>query len=271
MVRDGLFLCPHCGHKLSIKEKSLVCENGHCFDVAKSGYVNLLPANRKNSIDPGDNKEMIAARVRVMNNGYYRPLAEYVEQRIEREKFDSVLDAGCGTGYIADYLKNKLRDTLVIGTDISKHAIEQASKLSKQVNFAVASSKRLPIEEKSVSAVICAFAPVYAEEFARVTKENGLLLRVVPAKNHLYNLKEFLYEEPRYNEEDDAEFAGYEKESVKTVKGVFEGNADDIKALVKMTPYYYHTSQEKLSKLDEVKTLSVNTEFEVRIFRKTKC
>lgn len=263
-----VFMCPLCGKKLVRQDKSLVCETGHCFDVAKSGYVNLLPVGGKNSLQPGDNKEMIAARKRVMAKGYYAPLAAKIIELLKETGAGAVLDAGCGTGYIPSEVQRAFPTATVVGTDISKFAVEAAAKLNKQVQFAVASSMRLPLEERYFDAVLCAFAPVYAGEFARVTKDNGYLLRVVPAEEHLYKLKEFLYETPRKNEEDETSFVGYEPLAVHTVNGIFTGDREDISALVKMTPYYYHTSEEKLKKLDSVDMLTVNTSFEVRVFRK---
>lgn len=263
-----VFLCPHCGKELKEKDKSLVCETGHCFDVAKSGYVNLLPVGGKNSLNPGDNKEMISARKIVMAKGYYAPLAERIVGLLGERGVNAVLDAGCGTGYLPIRVKKAFPSATVVGTDISKFAIEAAAKQEKEVSFAVASSMRLPLPSGTFDAVICAFAPVYAEEFSRVTREKGYLLRVVPAEKHLYKLKEFLYETPRANEEDETAFVGYDPKEVVTVESNFTGNREEIKALVKMTPYYYHTSEEKLRKLDEITELTVNTAFEIRVFQK---
>lgn len=264
----SVFRCPLCGQELTKKDKSLVCKVGHCFDVARAGYVNLLPVSGKNSVQPGDNKEMIAARKLVMAKGYYKPLADEIVDVLKRENASAVLDAGCGTGYIPAEVKRALPETTVVGTDISKYAVEAAAKQEKRVHFAVASSMRLPLEGERFDAVLCAFAPVYAKEFARVTKAKGLLIRVVPAEEHLYALKRFLYANPRKNEEDETAFEGYDLTDVRVVNGTFEGDREEIKALVKMTPYYYHTSEEILKKLDGIDLLTVNTSFEMRVFRK---
>ena len=265
---DKLFLCPLCGKILSAVGKSLMCEKRHCYDVASSGYVNLLPVNKKNSVFPGDNKEMTEARKIVMDRGYYLPLAEKIAEIAKKENPGFILDAGCGTGYIPYMMKKILPNACVVGTDISKFAIDTAAKKYKEPRFAVASSKNLPIEGKKADVIICAFAPVYPEEFLRVNKTGGLFLRVVPAEKHLYDLKKYLYETPRENVEDVTEYEGYEKLFTETVDGEFTGNAEEIKALVKMTPYYYHTSEEILKKLDEITFLTVNTSFEIHVFRK---
>ena len=55
---------------------SLVCENGHRFDVARQGYVNLLSPKDKRSKDPGDSKEMVYARAAFLNADFYQPVAD---------------------------------------------------------------------------------------------------------------------------------------------------------------------------------------------------
>ena len=268
MTESNVFICPVCGRTLVKNDKTLSCENRHSYDVAKSGYVHLLKPNEKNSVDPGDNKEMITARVRVMKKGYYRALSQAAAEEIGRGNHACILDAGCGTGYVINELKQAFKDTVAIGTDISKYAIEKAAKLYKDVSFAVASSKRLPLPDESADALFCAFAPVYEDEFLRVLKKGGLFLRVVPAENHLYKLKEFLYETPRKNEEDERVFDAFGLVKTRRVEGEFTGDAEDVKALVKMTPYYYHTSEEILKKLDSIEKLTVNTSFEMRVYVK---
>ena len=63
------FCCPVCGKTLICKENSLVCENNHCFDKSKSGYVNLLLSQGKKG--HGDDKLMVQARQSFLDKGYY--------------------------------------------------------------------------------------------------------------------------------------------------------------------------------------------------------
>src|SRR6056297_3328045 len=95
--------CPLDGCPLAPSEKTWSCENGHSFDVARQGYVHLLPVQKKRTLDPGDSKEMVAARQRFLNAGFYKPLADAVcevaLQSLPSEGTGSVLDAGSGEGY----------------------------------------------------------------------------------------------------------------------------------------------------------------------------
>src|SRR5690554_5626916 len=81
------------------------CQQGHQFDQAKQGYVNLLPVQHKKSLNPGDNKSMVSARKSFLASGYYSAVAstlsglvlKHINTSTEREI--AYLDAGCGEGY----------------------------------------------------------------------------------------------------------------------------------------------------------------------------
>ena len=73
---SSLFVCPLCGEKLTRRENSYFCPNGHCHDVAREGYTYLLPVNQKHSKAPGDDKAMAAARSAFLSKDYYSPLRD---------------------------------------------------------------------------------------------------------------------------------------------------------------------------------------------------
>ena len=95
---ESLFCCPICGEGLRREPGRYACPGGHSFDVAKEGYVNLLPANRQHSKAPGDDKEMAAARSRFLEGGWYGPLRETLCALVEKyaPQAPALLDAGCG-------------------------------------------------------------------------------------------------------------------------------------------------------------------------------
>ncbi len=262
------YVCSKCRAKMVKKEKSYFCPNGHCYDVAKSGYVNLILVNNKHSADPGDNKEMILARVCVMNAGYYDSLADCICSVIENYPHKAVLDTGCGVGSIIGRVHERFPDSVVVGSDISKNAADQAAKKYKDISFCVASSNDLPFEDESFDVLICAFAPVFDREFSRVLKKGGLFIRVVPDVMHLYKLKEQLYDTPRPNEPDCDEPTGFVKKETRKVADDFTAKGEAVSSLVKMTPYYYHTKKEDLERLFAKESLTTNRAFEVRVYQK---
>ena len=108
ILKVNNLICPIEGEPLDVDAKRLFCKNGHSFDIARQGYVNLLPVQHKRSKQPGDSKEMVVARARFLNSGVYTPLAEelaeiYLYLLEDMNKLDDqqlcLMDAGCGEGY----------------------------------------------------------------------------------------------------------------------------------------------------------------------------
>ena len=100
--QELIWSCPVCGKGLTDQGKLLTCERNHCFDKARSGYVNLLPVKQKHAKIPGDNPAMIRARRDFLSKNYYQNLRDALYEIIRNylpENPDSViLDAGCGEG-----------------------------------------------------------------------------------------------------------------------------------------------------------------------------
>lgn len=263
------YVCPKCKKPLKPEGKSYFCPEGHCYDVAKSGYVNLVLANEKHSADPGDNKEMIKARVLVMDAGYYDSLSDCIVDILRDHPHRTVLDCGCGVGSITGKIKKAFPDSLVLGSDISKNAADAAAKKYKEIPFCVASSNDLPVEEGSQDVLICAFAPVFDKEFLRVLRPNGIFIRVVPDVMHLYGLKSILYKTPRVNEKDTEEPAGFTKWETRFVADDFTAEGEVVSSLIKMTPYYYHTKKEDLERVFSMPSFTTNRSFEVRVYKKS--
>ena len=138
----ALIVCPICRGDLQCGACPWRCAKGHSFDVAREGYVNLLPAQQKNSRDPGDSEDMIRARREFLDKGGYAPLREAVVETLMPLKPRSLLDMGCGEGWYTDALRAASGD--VTGVDISKPAIRLAARRYPGVTWLVASGAALP-------------------------------------------------------------------------------------------------------------------------------
>ena len=166
------FSCPLCHQPLSREKNSYICPQRHQFDMAKEGYVNLLPVQHKRSRDPGDSAEMMQARRAFLDAGHYQPLRDaIVAQLRERldEKATAVLDIGCGEGYYTHAFADALPEITTFGLDVSKVAekIKRRRNAIRRSLFVFASSHRLPFSDTSMDAIIRIYAPCKAEELAR--------------------------------------------------------------------------------------------------------
>lgn len=272
-MTDG-FICPVCGSSLNQTDNSLKCENNHCFDISKSGYVNLLTKGGKKG--HGDDKLMVKARRDFLQKDHYKHFKDAVcaETKKYLTKGCSLLDSGCGEGYytfgLFDVFKEK-QGKGIYGIDVSKEALKFAAKACPQVSFAVASAYCLPFGEKSFDVVTSLFAPLAVEEFHRVLKDNGVFITAIPLENHLWELKKAVYDTPYKNQPENTELKGFELiSSCEVKKEIALSCNEDIKNLFMMTPYYYKTSQKDQEKLNSINNLTVKTEFMILTYKRNQ-
>ncbi len=268
----NFFTCPICKERFEKSGNSLVCQNKHCFDLSKRGYVNLLRPSKSGSIRHGDDKLMVESRKNFLNAGFYAPLLDAITE-ILREKAPekaTVLDAGCGEGYYTVGIKNALQTEAVYGIDVSRDAIHAASLRDKSLRLAVASIFDLPVPDNSIDILLNLFAPYDSAEFSRVLKKDGLLVRAFPAERHLWELKCAVYDTPYENEIDTLSLEGFTMTDKKSISFPLNLTTQtDIDALFKMTPYYYKTSREGQARLSALQALQTHAEFYLVVYQKS--
>lgn len=270
----SVYSCPLCGVPLRRDAQRCHCPKGHSFDVAREGYVNLLPVNRRHSREPGDDRQMIAARTAFLDGGWYEPLRAKLCAMVGGAGLRApvLLDAGCGEGYYTAALC-ELVDALggrTAGVDLSKAAAKHAARRCPSAEIAVASVYHLPLADGSADIVVDCFSPLADREFYRVLRPEGLFLYVVPGARHLWELKEVLYDSPYENEEKIEQYPGFTLTGVEPVETRFTlRSAQDVQALFHMTPYAWKTPRDGAARLNEIHELSVTAQFRVFAFRRT--
>ena len=180
-----VFACPHCTMPLRLNQHEARCENNHLFDRSRDGYINLVIGGRlAATTTSGDTAESLRSRRDFFATGSYAPIASALAHAL-REVSGPILDVGCGEGYYFTHINA----TEKYGIDISKKAVQMASKLLPDAHFAVASAFRLPIVDHSCAAVFTVFAPHTFEEYARVLKPGGTWVTVTPGPHHLQQMR----------------------------------------------------------------------------------
>lgn len=267
--------CPVCKELLKKEDRTYKCSNNHCFDIAKQGYVNLLQSQQSKQKRHGDDKLMIKSRTDFLNKDYYKPLQQLLCQKLNdfAENDCKILDAGCGDCYYTSEIEKTLKskNPEIIGIDISKDAMIASSKRNKNIITAVASVFALPVEDESFNCVLNVFSPFAPDEYKRVLTKDGFLFRVVPLENHLFELKQSIYDNPLKNPEENTEIQGFQLIDKRDLKYKIKlDNNQDIQNLFKMTPYYYKTSATDQQKLDNLSSLETRIEFELLIYKNIK-
>lgn len=271
----SLFRCPICCRPLTREGRTYHCPANHSFDRAREGYVHLLPANRKHSKSPGDDKGMAAARNRFLSGGWYEPLKSVLEALAQdcRAVHPAVLDSGCGEGYytqgIAQALEQAGRTPRVAGVDLSKTSLRYAARRLPSGEFAVASVYHLPVAGQSVDLLVNCFSPLALEEFRRVLRPGGRFLYVVPGPDHLWELKQVLYDAPYRNQEVRQAYEGFNWQSVQTVRETVRlPDRQTVDDLFHMTPYYWKTPAAGVQRMRELDGLDVTISFAVHVYER---
>lgn len=199
----SLFRCPLCSSPLVEDAQGVACANRHRFDRAKEGYLNLLPVQHKRSREPGDAREQLQARRAFLQAGYFAPLREQLLALLPASA-QAVLDIGCGEGYFTSAMAGHLAHARVLGIDIAKEGVRLAARAAQQqglaIDYAVASSYALPVQDQSIDVVTRIYAPSEAAELLRVLKPDGCLLLVAPGPEHLIRLRQQVYQQVRLHE-----------------------------------------------------------------------
>jgi len=264
------YRCPICQSSLKLSDKIFRCLDNHCFDLAKEGYVNLLPVQFKHSKEPGDNKAMVNARRAFLEKGYYQPLINKLLEIYQQygNEAGNLFDAGCGEGYYTHQHKND--ENHVYGIDIAKEAVKKAAKKYQDCHFSVGTLSQLPFEDNFFDWMLSIYAPILEQEFSRTLNSQGYLLTVTPAQKHLIELKEQIYQQA--NEHD------IERSQIEHLTLIKEeqlsyqmqlSTGEDLLNLLSMTPFAFKASDEVKQRLGEMANFSCQADFLIRLYQKS--
>ncbi len=262
-------LCPICGKPLVRGEHSYACENRHSFDIARQGYVNLLPVQQKHSQDPGDTREQVLSRRAFLDTGIYAPILDTLIQTAKEEGASGeILDIGCGEGYYGAHLSQALSLPLT-GVDISKEAVRWAAGRYKGPTWLCATAAHLPVKDESVGLLTSLFALTLPEEFCRVLAPGGLYIQVVAAEDHLMGLKSIIYDQLIHKEKEPVkQYPGLCLVRSIPISFVFTLTGEQIPRLFSMTPHLFRIGKAGAERLAQTQTLHDRASCVLNVYRK---
>ena len=269
-----IFCCPACGSALEREDRALRCANGHSYDIARQGYVHLLPVKQMHAKIPGDTKQMVDARRVFLSGGYYDAFRDKLAELTDKYLPENgvVLDAGCGEGWydrcIAQAFAEKGSRVQLAGFDIAKPAVRLAAKALPAAKYAVASSFAQPVRTGWADLLLNCFSPFAQEEFRRVLRPGGRMIYVVPGAEHLYQMKAVLYDTPYKNPVQEVAYEGFRPIGEREVSGSITVPAGQLEALFAMTPYYWKTPRDGAARLAALPELTTDIAFRFLVFEK---
>jgi len=275
------FKCPVCGDRMHLDNfRSIICLNNHCFDISRSGYINLFLKSSRHKYD----KELFESRRIICNMGFFDPLIESIACLIDKSisnRYSNnkdcirILDAGCGEGYhiskLVEILQKK-KDIHIqgVGIDISKDGIQIASKNYKDIIWCVADIARIPFMDKKFDIVLNILSPSNYGEFNRIIRSEGVLIKVIPNSGYLKELRNVLYQgtdRELYSNEKVIEHFNRNFEIKETQKVTYNVpiNREELKHLIKMTPLAWKVEEERIREALDSNINNITADFTIMV------
>ena len=245
------FSCPICQENLTLVETSFKCSNRHSFDLAKFGYINLAPQIKQSA---NYDKENFQNRQQILEAGFYQAILDAVSDFLaSSETSTTVLDIGCGEGFYSRKLQESHYDKTFYAFDISKDSVQIAAKSEPNwaVNWFVGDLARLPIKDASMDILLDIFSPANYGEFRRILSKDGILIKVIPTENHLKEIRQKVQDQLTKKDYSNQDIKNHFQEhftilSSQTASLTKPITAEQLQALLSMTPLLFHVDQSKI-------------------------
>lgn len=278
---EAIFKCPVCNSSMRVFElKSLICSNNHTFDFAKQGYINLMTHPVKNKYS---RKLFEARRKLIAEDGFFEPLSQAITEIIYKhvdinKKSLSLIDMGCGEGShllnICESIRSKYQKIITgVGIDISKEGILEASKSYANKIWTVGDLANTPFMNEQFDVMLNILSPSNYNEFNRVLKADGLLIKVVPQSSYLKELREIIFNQPEkqsYSNTDTVIRFNENFQMVDNSRVSYTVPLDklSIQSLVEMTPLSWEAPKEEVKSFLDGDTTQITVALEILIGKK---
>jgi 23S rRNA (guanine745-N1)-methyltransferase len=271
----GFLRCPHCGAALARPAGAVRCPAGHSFDVARQGYLSLLPGDAE--LGSADTAEMVAARERFLDAGHFNPLAAALgveaERALDGGPEGCLCDLGAGTGWLLARVLERAPGRAGLALDLSKYALRRAARAHERIGAVAADAWRpLPVGDRTAALALSVFAPRNGAELSRVLSPGGALIVGVPTDRHLIELVDALgllsVDERKHERLAATLDPHFGAARVHQLEWKLELGRGDVRDLVAMGPSALHAEpaalNEAIAALSEPLSVSAAVEISVR-------
>jgi 23S rRNA (guanine745-N1)-methyltransferase len=272
--------CPVCDAKLTARAAVAACPNGHAFDRARSGYLNLLLSNEKRSKEPGDSPDMMRSRRAFLHGGFYDRMAAAantaVIETLTGRTDGQVADLGCGEGFFTARLHSALSAAKTpactcYGVDISRSWVKMGTAYDRGIIWVVASLHHSPFLPRSLDVALSMFAPIDAPDLHRILRADGAVVTVTPGPDHLDTLRAIIYASVKPHPPAPALMAGetrFEQTASRRVRyPIVVDTTAQIVNLLAMTPYYWNINRATRARIEALSRLELTVDADVSVFR----
>lgn len=281
---ESIFSCPICRSQMRVCDtSSFVCTNRHTFNIAKQGYVNFLD----HPIKTNYGKDVFEGRRAIITqSGLFAPLYHSIADVIACQKAHSMnnrtlamLDTGCGEGShlskIYKHISSFNGDSVTgVGIDISKEGILAASKKYEELIWSVADLANTPFNDRQFDVLLNILSPANYKEFKRLLTDDGIVIKVVPRRDYLKEVRQFFFDNKEKQTYSNADIIARFTHNFHHVKYLNLRYTQilaktEIQALVQMTPLTWDQSKKKIHQFLEKEFIDLTVDLDLLIGRKT--
>lgn len=270
----SLLQCPHCGQPMTQTQEGIQCPSLHTFDLSKQGYLHLAGQVSKSRYT----KELFTARQALLGQtGFFEPLirqiAEGLAEHLNGEK-PLILDMGCGEGTHLAGIVNQLGTASGIGIDLAKEGIQLATNHQADILWLVADLAKSPIQNHVTDVVLNILSPANHQEFQRVLKPGGLVVKVVPNSGYLHELRSYFYagteKETFENEEAETRFTNeLNNLGVQKVNYTKQLTEQQLRDLIAMTPLTWNAAPQQVEEFIQTGQRTITIDLKI-LYGQTK-
>ncbi len=264
---ENVFQCPICNSSIKLNESnSFLCNNNHCFDISKKGYINLL----YNNIKTNYNKSLFLSRKEIFQKGFYEPVSSVIKNIVQTHLLGknscNIIDVGCGEGYYTNQLicDKELSKHNFFGVDLSKEAISLATQYSTEVNWCVGNLANIPFKNNTMDILLDILTPANYNEFNRILKEDGLIIKVIPGRLYLQEIRELISSKLINKTYKNNNVVNYLEKHIniidkKVVNYKCDLTKEDCKNFLNMTPMLFSINLDEIQECN-IETITINLE-----------
>lgn len=248
--------CPICRNSITtVNENSILCENNHCLNISKKGYVNLLKNNTKTIYD----KSLFESRSKIYDEKIYENLSKeiinIVDKYAKKKTNNYVLDTGCGEGYYLNqlYLEEKINKKFkLFGIDISKEGISLATRYQNNILWSVSDLANLPFKNSKFDIILNILSPSNYKEFTRVLNKDGVVIKIIPEEHYLQEIRTKIkgsIKKDKYSNKDILDAFSENLDIVYNKRITYKVNIVNLKDFIKMTPLTSSLDNDQINEL----------------------
>lgn len=229
--------------------------------------MNLVPVNEKNSLHPGDSKEMVLARNELLSTGIYDFLVEWIVEYLNGcgQRIENFLEIGCGTAFYLDAISRGVGSVMNYGSDVSKEAIRFCAKKYKQSFFSINNSFGLSMKDGFFDLILSIFSPFDQKEIERVLSKDGMFVMVRAHKDHLRELYEIIGLKSKDKTDVTFDHLVLVKEEILTI--ALHPDSHLISLLIQMTPLFWSIDR-KQTDIESIHCNELTAKLKVSCYRR---